>query len=91
MILVMSKDCLAARSYASCSARLICPRIHRKTNEDEGEDKECRRMSMGCTVGLGEWKSPWFGERRGNRKGEGIYVEKEGEKDERCRNRWQVV
>ena len=32
-----------------------------------------------------------LGGRRGNRKGGGIYVEGEGEKDERGRNRWQVV
>ena len=32
-----------------------------------------------------------LGRRRGNRKGGGIYVEREGEKDERGRNRWQVV
>jgi len=29
--------------------------------------------------------------RIGNRKGGGIYVEGEGEEDERDRNRWQVV
>ena len=54
MILVKSRDCLAARSTASCSARLMCPGIHRKTNEDKGGSKECRRMSMRCTIGLGE-------------------------------------
>jgi len=32
-----------------------------------------------------------LGGKRGNLKGEGIYVEGEGEKDERGRNRWQVV
>ena len=57
MILVKSRDCLAARSTASCSARLMCARIHRKANEDEGKDKECRRMSMRCTIELGEWGS----------------------------------
>ena len=32
-----------------------------------------------------------LGGRRGNPKGRGIYVEGEGEKDDRGRNRWQVV
>jgi len=32
-----------------------------------------------------------LGGRRGNRKGGGIYVKGEGEKDERGRNRWQVL
>ena len=32
-----------------------------------------------------------LGWRRGNRKGGGIYVEGEGEKDARGRSRWQVV
>jgi len=32
-----------------------------------------------------------LGGRRGNRKGGGIYVEGNGEKDERNKNRWQVV
>jgi len=50
------------------------PGIHRKANEDEGEDKECKRMSMRWTIGLGEWGPAWLGERRGNRRG-GIYVE----------------
>ena len=57
MILVRSIDCVAARSTELCSARLMCPGIHRKANEDEEEIKESRRMSMRCTIGLSEWGS----------------------------------
>jgi len=32
-----------------------------------------------------------FGGKRGNQKGGGIYVEGEGKKDERGRNRWKIV
>mgnify|MGYP006965841112 CR=1 FL=1 len=66
MILVKSRDCLAASSTASCSTRLMCPGIDRKASEDEGEDKECRRMSMHCTIGLDEWGTAKLGERREN-------------------------
>jgi len=40
MILVKSRDCLAAKSTASWSRRLMCPGIQRKAHEDEGEDEE---------------------------------------------------
>jgi len=42
---------------------------------------------MRCTIGLGEWDSPSLGGRRGNRKGGGIHVKGEGEKDKRGKNR----
>ena len=51
--LVKNRDCLAAKSTASWSGRLMCRRIQRKAHEGENEDKEWRRMSMRCTIGLG--------------------------------------
>jgi len=32
----------------------MCPGIQRKAYEDEEEDEEGRRMSVRCTIGLGE-------------------------------------
>ena len=40
LILVKSRDCLAAKSTASWSGRLMCPKIQRKEHADEDEDKE---------------------------------------------------
>ena len=70
MIVVKSRDDLEARLAASCSASLMRSGIHIKTNEDEGEDKECRKMSMRCTIGLSEWGScmAWREERKSERR-----------------------
>ena len=40
MILVKSRDCLAAKSSALWSGRLMCPGIQRKAHEDEDEDED---------------------------------------------------
>jgi len=40
VILVKSRNCLAAKSTASLSGRLMCPGIQRNEHEDEDEDKE---------------------------------------------------
>ena len=42
MILVKNRDCLAAKSTASWSGRLMCPEIQRKTHKDEDEDRSER-------------------------------------------------
>ena len=39
-----NRSCFAARSTTSCSGRLMCPGMQRKTKEDEEDDKECRRV-----------------------------------------------
>jgi len=48
----------------------MCPEIQRKEHEDEDEDKEYRRMSMRCTIGLGEYGSciAWREERESERR-----------------------
>jgi len=40
VILVKSRDCLAAKPIASWFGRLMCPGIQRKAHEDEDEDNE---------------------------------------------------
>jgi len=85
VILVKCRDCLAAKSTASWSGRLMCPGIQGKAHEG-GRGQRVKEEEYALHNEFRRMKVL-----HRNRKVGGINVEREGEKDERDRNRWQAV